>query len=342
MFGAITKSGPQQRPYPKDNVMRHPFDSLNPDLIMDAVESLGYRCDCRIFPLNSYENRVYRVGIEDEEPLIAKFYRPERWSNEQLQEEHNFCFELQEEELPVLAPLQIGTQSLHRYDTFTFCLYPLQGGYAPEFSRPETLAALGRLIARLHNVGRRTPYRHRPILDIDSFGTTSVEFLLESGLIPATYEQAYASLTRDLLDLIKQAFARVASSQLRVHGDCHVGNFLERDGSFFLVDFDDSRMSYAVQDLWMFLSGETNQQRQQLETLLEGYATFADFNPAELQLIEPLRTLRILHYAAWLARRRNDPAFERIFTWYGSDQYWGEHILELREQFSALQEPAHF
>ncbi len=316
----------------------HPFDSLNPELIMDAVESLGFHCDCRIFPLNSYENRVYRVGVEDGEPLIVKFYRPERWSLEQLQEEHDFCFELQEEELPVLAPLRIEGQSLHRFNRFVFAVFALQGGHAPEFSRPETLKALGRLISRLHNVGRRSPYQHRPTLDVVSFGHTSVEFLLNSDLIPEIYRQAYESLSRGLLVVLEQRFSATRSTPLRVHGDCHVGNFLERDNSYFLVDFDDSRMSYAVQDLWMFLSGDTAQQQQQLEPLLEGYHTFADFNPAELQLIEVLRSLRIIHYAAWLGRRNDDPAFTRYFPWFGTPQYWGEHILELREQYAALNE----
>lgn len=318
--------------------MSHPFDSLNPDLIMDAVESLGFKCDCRIFPLNSYENRVYRVGIEDGQPLIAKFYRPKRWNIKQLQEEHDFCFELQQEELPILAPLQINGQSLHQYRKFAFTLFPLQGGYAPEFSRPETLKALGRLIARLHNIGRKRPYLHRPTLDVASFGTSAVEFLLNSGQIPDTYRQAYESLTSDLLALLEQRFNSISSTPLRVHGDCHVGNFLERESSYYLVDFDDSRMSYAIQDLWMFLSGDNMQQQQQLEPLLEGYHTFADFNPGELQLIEAFRSLRIIHYAAWLGRRNDDPAFARYFPWYGTPQYWGQHILELREQYSLLNE----
>jgi Ser/Thr protein kinase RdoA (MazF antagonist) len=318
--------------------MSHPFDSLNPDLIMDAVESLGFRCDCRIFPLNSYENRVYRVGVEEGEPLIAKFYRPQRWNLKQLQEEQDFCFELQAEELPILAPLKIEGLSLHKFKGFTFSLFPLQGGYAPEFSRPETLKALGRLVARMHNVGRRSAYQHRPTLDVHSFGHRSAEFMLGSELIPDTYRQAYASLIRDLLAAVEQKFALIRSTPLRVHGDCHVGNFLERSERFYLVDFDDSRMSYAIQDLWMFLSGDSQVQQQQLEALLEGYQTFADFNPAELQLIEAYRSLRIIHYAAWLARRRDDPAFQRYFPWFGTPQYWGEHILELREQYAALNE----
>lgn len=318
--------------------MSHPFDSLNPDMIMDAVESLGFRCDCRIFALNSYENRVYRVGVEDQEPLIVKFYRPERWSIEQLQEEHDFCRELEEEELPILAPLMIDGQSLHRFKGFIFTLFSLQGGYAPEFSRPDTLKSLGRLVSRLHNVGRRQAYQHRPVLDIRSFGQESVDFLLESEQIPSAYLESYRSLTSDLLATLDQRFAAISAPRLRVHGDCHVGNFLCRDERYYLVDFDDSRMSYAIQDLWMFLSGDAIQQQQQLEPLLEGYQTFADFNPAELQLIEPLRSLRILHYAAWLGRRQDDPAFVRYFPWFGTPQYWGEHILELREQYAALNE----
>ncbi len=318
--------------------MSHPFDILNPDLIMDAVESLGFQCDCRIFPLNSYENRVYRVGIEDQEPLIVKFYRPERWSIEQLQEEHDFCWELEEEELPVLAPLKVKGQSLHHFKGFTFTVFTLQGGHAPEFSQPDTLKALGRLVSRLHNVGRRQAYRHRPTLDVSSFGQSSVDFMLGSGLIPEVYLESYQSLTRDLLPALEQRFALTSATHLRVHGDCHVGNFLCRENLYYLVDFDDSRMSYAIQDLWMFLSGDAPQQQQQLKPLLEGYQTFADFNPQELQLIEPLRTLRILHYAAWLGRRQDDPAFQRYFPWFGTPQYWGEHILELREQYAALNE----
>jgi len=318
--------------------MSHPFDGLNPDLIMDAVETLGFRCDCRIFPLNSYENRVYRVGVENGKPLIAKFYRPDRWNLKQLQEEHDFCFELQAEELPILAPLQIEGKSLHKFKGYTFSLFPLQGGYAPEFSRPDTLKTLGRLVARLHNVGQRRRYKHRPTLDVVTFGQNSADFMLQSGQIPETYRQPYESLIRDLLAAVAEKFALISSTPLRVHGDCHVGNFLERDAHLYLVDFDDSRMCYAIQDLWMFLSGDAIQQQQQLEPLLEGYRTFADFNPAELQLIEAYRSLRIIHYAAWLARRQDDPAFQRYFPWFGTAQFWGEHILELREQYAALQE----
>lgn len=318
--------------------MSHPFSSLNPDLIMDAVESLGFDCDCRIFALNSYENRVYRVGIDNQPPLIVKFYRPRRWTAAQIQEEHDFCHELQAEELPVPAPLIVQQRSLHHFHGFNFAIFPLQGGYAPEFSRPQTLQALGRLLARVHNVGRRTPFRKRPTLDLTSFGRQSVEFLLASGLIPAPYVEAYQSLSRDLLQALEEFFSRVQTPQLRVHGDCHVGNILCREAQFFLVDFDDARMSHAIQDLWMFLAGDANQRQQQLAALLEGYQTFGDFNPTELQLIEPLRSLRILHYAAWLGHRQDDPAFAQYFPWFGSAQYWGEHILELREQYAALSE----
>jgi len=316
--------------------MSHSFASLNPDFIMDAVESLGFQCDCRIFALNSYENRVYRVGVEAQPPLIVKFYRPKRWTPAQLQEEHDFCHALSAEELPVLAPLILQERSLHYFRGFHFALFPLQGGYAPEFSQPQTLQALGRLLARVHNVGRRSPFRKRPALNLQTFGRQSVDFLLASGLIPAAYFDAYQSLTRDLLQALDDCFSRLTTPPLRVHGDCHGGNILCREQQFFLVDFDDARMSHAIQDLWMFLSGDATQRQQQLLALLEGYQTFGDFNSAELQLIEPLRSLRILHYAAWLGRRQDDPAFARFFPWFGSAQYWGEHILELREQYAAL------
>jgi Ser/Thr protein kinase RdoA (MazF antagonist) len=316
--------------------MSHPFASLKPDFIMDAVESLGFHCDCRIFALNSYENRVYRVGIEDQPPVIVKFYRPKRWTPAQIQEEHEFCHELQAEEIPVPAPLILHQRSLHYFHGFHFAIFPLQGGYAPEFSQPQTLQALGRLLARVHNVGRRAPFRHRPTLDLQTFGRQSVDFLLASELIPVSYREAYESLTRDLLQALEECFSRPQATLLRVHGDCHVGNILCREQQFFLVDFDDARMSHAIQDLWMFLAGDAAQRQQQLLALLEGYQTFGDFNPLELQLIEPLRSLRILHYAAWLGRRQDDPAFGRYFPWFGSAQYWGEHILELREQYAAL------
>ena len=317
------------------------FDQLTPDFLMDAVESQGFRCDCRILTLNSYENRVYQIGIEDQDPLIAKFYRPERWSAEQIQEEHDFTRELAAQELPVVAPLSDNDgRTLRYYQGFRFSLSPCQGGYAPELDNLEHLLIIGRLLARIHALGASRPFTARPKLDSVHFGYDCVRFISDI-FIPTEYRESYQALTRDLLQLIDERFARVDHvTNIRVHGDCHSGNMLWRDGAPHFVDFDDSRMAPAIQDLWMLLSGSEDQQRLQFDKIIEGYHQFYDFNFSELQLIEPLRTLRMIHYSAWLARRWEDPAFPRTFPWFNTLQYWGEHILELREQMSALQEPA--
>ncbi|MFK5926100.1 MAG: serine/threonine protein kinase [Desulfuromusa sp.] len=318
----------------------HPFDQLTPDFIMDAVESQGYRCDYRILTLNSYENRVYQIGIEDHEPLIAKFYRPERWTDLQILEEHDFTLALAAQELPVVPPLvNKNNETLHQYEGFRFSLSPCKGGHSPELDNLEHLLIIGRLLSRIHLLGASRPFKERPALDSRSFGHESVNFIIEK-FIPPEYRESYQTLTHDLLQRIDECFSRLQSVQnIRVHGDCHNGNMLWRDGAPHFVDFDDARMAPAIQDLWMLLSGSEEQQRRQLDKIMTGYYQFYDFNPAELQLIEPLRTLRMLHHSAWLARRWDDPAFPRTFPWFNSMQYWGEHILELREQLAALQEP---
>ena len=319
----------------------HPFDQLIPSFIMDAIESQGFQCDCRIFALNSYENRVYQVGIEDDEPLIAKFYRPQRWSDQQIIEEHLFTQELAEQELPVVAPwLNAAGESLFNYQDFRFALYPRKGGHAPELDNLEHLKIIGRLLSRSRLLGARRPVCERPRLDSQTFGHQNVTLIGEK-FIPADYRESYQSLTRDLLRMIDERFVQLADVRyLRAHGDRHNGNMLWRDGAPNFVDFDDARMAPAIQDLWMLLSGEEAQQKRQLEKILEGYHEFNDFDFRELQLIEPLRTLRIINYSAWLATRWDDPAFPRTFPWFNTLQYWGEHILELREQMSALMEPA--
>jgi len=319
---------------------KHPFDKLTPDFIMDAVESQGYHCDCRILTLNSYENRVYRVGIEDHPPLIVKFYRPKRWTDAQILEEHDFTRELAAHELPVVAPLCNGDKkTLHRYHGFRFSLSSCKGGHSPELDNLEHLLIIGRLLGRIHAIGAGQRFRRRPTLNNQNFGHESVTFISEN-FIPIEYREPYQTLTRDLLQKIDESFSQFGSlSLLRVHGDCHNGNMLWRDGAPHFVDFDDARMAPAIQDLWMLLSGPEDQQRRQLDKVLTGYHQFYDFNMVELHLIESLRTLRMLHYSAWLARRWDDPAFPRTFPWFNSMQYWGEHILELREQLAALQEP---
>jgi Ser/Thr protein kinase RdoA (MazF antagonist) len=318
----------------------HPFQNLTPGFIMDAVESQGFRCDCRTSPLNSYENRVYQVGLEEGEPLIAKFYRPGRWSNGQIIEEHRFCIELSEHELPVVAPwVNSAGETLFHHDGFRFALYPRQGGRAPEFDNLDNLPILGRMLGRIHCIGSVRPFARRPTLDCRSFGHESVELILER-FIPEEYRASYTAVTGQLLQEIDAITAEVQSLRyLRAHGDCHAGNILWRDGAPHFVDFDDARMAPAVQDLWMMLSGERERQTAQLAALIEGYSEFHDFNPAELRLIEPLRALRMLHYSAWLARRWEDPIFPVTFPWFNTIRYWGEHILELREQLAALAEP---
>ena len=317
----------------------HPFETLTPSFILDAVESHGYWSDGRSFPLNSYENRVYQVGIEGSEPLIAKFYRPGRWTDEQILEEHELCFELVEKELPVVAPMVKDGVSLFHSGDFRFALYPRKGGHAPELDNPDNLFILGRLLGRMHLVGAVKPFEHRPQVDVQSYGHDSVAFVSEH-FIPAELKLSYDSLTRDILQLIEEIVARVGDvRQIRVHGDCHGGNMLWRDDAPHFVDFDDSRMAPAIQDIWMLLSGGRSEQLAQISEIIEGYNEFNDFQLKELQLVEVMRTLRMLHYSAWLARRWEDPAFPHSFTWFNTVRYWSEHILELREQFAALQEP---
>lgn len=319
---------------------QHPFESLTPDFIMDAVENLGYVCDCRIFPLNSFENRVYQIGIQDEAPLIGKFYRPGRWSDAQIVEEHRFALTLTDHELPVVAPLVDNRgESLFHYKDFRFALYPRQGGHAPEFDNLDNLLIMGRLLGRLHAIGASRPFRHRPLLDIESFGRDSVELISEQ-FIPAEYKANYDILARDLLQGVEALFSDAGGTAfIRIHGDCHAGNILWRNDAPHLVDLDDARMAPAVQDIWMMLSGDRARQTAQISEIIEGYDGFYTFDPRELRLIEALRSLRILHHTAWLARRWGDPTFPRHFPWFNTPSYWDEHILQIREQIAALREP---
>ncbi|WP_271273888.1 serine/threonine protein kinase [Aliamphritea hakodatensis] len=319
----------------------HPFETLTPSFIMDAVESLGYLCDGRNLALNSYENRVYQVGIEDQVPVIVKFYRPERWSREQILEEHRYSYELAEHELPVVAPTRNDNgDSLFEYGPFMMSVFERKGGRGPELDDLDNLFTMGRLLGRMHLIGASKPYQHRPSINPQTFGHESVE-LISNHFIPAELKLAYDSLTADLLPLIDKAFANAGDiTQIRVHGDCHGGNLLWRDDAPHFVDFDDSRMAPAIQDIWMLLSGDTDRQRRQLAEIVDGYNEFYDFRPRELALIEPLRTLRMMYYSAWLARRWEDPAFPHSFPWFNTVRYWSDHILELREQLAALQAPA--
>jgi Ser/Thr protein kinase RdoA (MazF antagonist) len=320
-------------------VNKHPYDRLTPDLVIDAVESAGFLSDARLLALNSYENRVYQVGIEEGEPLIAKFYRPDRWSDEQILEEHRFSLELQAAEISVVAPLEDeGGETLHRYEDFRFALFPRRGGYPPELDNFDNLLVLGRTLGRIHAVGRSKAFQFRQPLSVERMLAASREFLLE-GFIPRELLPAYESLTADLLAGVGSIYREIGDGdQIRVHGDCHVGNILWRDETAHFVDLDDCCTAPAVQDLWMFLSGDDHYRQLQLSELVEGYSEFCDFDPRQLRWVEALRTMRLVHYAAWLARRWEDPAFPRSFTWFNTERYWAEHILELREQLAALQE----
>lgn len=318
--------------------MSHPFDTLSPDVVIDAVESLGYLSDARILALNSYENRVYQVGIEDEQPLIAKFYRPQRWTDAAIREEHTFSFELVEHEVPVVAPLSRDGETLFEHAGFRFALFPRRGGRAPEPGNLEQLYRLGQLLGRLHAIGASRPFEHRETLDVQSFGHASLDTLLSGGFIPKSLLPAYESVARDLIQKLDTLFNSVNYTTIRVHGDCHPGNLLYRDETFHMVDLDDCRMAPAVQDLWMMLAGDRQERLSQLSELMDGYQEFHDFAPRELALIEGLRSLRLLQYSAWLARRWDDPAFPKSFSFFGTERYWGDQVLMLREQLSALDE----
>ena len=317
--------------------LSHPYDSLTPDRVIEAVESLGYLCDARLLALNSYENRVYQVGLEEQEPVIAKFYRPQRWSSEQILEEHAFSHELQQADISVVAPLAADDgETLHSHGRFQFALFRRQGGHPPELDNYYNLLVLGRTLGRIHMVGAASPFAHRRELSIQRMVVDSYQFLSEH-FVPAELEVAYVSLSEDLLIRITECYQPAHS--IRVHGDCHVGNILWRDDTAHFVDLDDCCTAPAVQDFWMFLSGDRQQQMLQLSEFVQGYQEFCDFRAGELRLIEALRTMRIMHYAAWLGRRWDDPAFPRSFTWFNDARYWADHILELREQLAAFDEP---
>ena len=316
----------------------HPFDRLQPDLILDAVEALGFHADGRLLALNSFENRVYQVGIEGEPPLITKFYRPGRWTDAAILEEHAFTHELAEAELPAVPPLRLDGRTLHHHDRFRFSLFPRRGGRLIEIDDADHRRWIGRLLGRLHAIGALRRFEHRPRLSVQEFGEDPASFLLEHRLLPPHVEAAYESLSRDLLQAIGECLDGVAPATLRIHGDCHAGNILWTDAGPHFVDFDDARMGPAVQDLWMLLSGERGNQERQLAEVLEGYEQFRSFDYTELALIEPLRTLRLMHYEAWVARRWDDPAFPPAFPWFASPRHWEDHILALREQLALLHE----
>lgn len=317
------------------------FRELGPDAILDAVEHNGFVTDGRMLALNSYENRVYQIGLDDAEPVVAKFYRPGRWTDEQILEEHEFAAELVANEIPVVPPMQNEDGiTLHRHGPYRFSLFERRGGRAPELDDPAHLEILGRFLGRIHAVGAAKGFSHRPALTIETFGYDSMRFLLEEKLVPMEVEQSYQNIAEELLKAINTKFEDAGDvPTIRTHGDMHVGNVLWRGESPHIVDLDDARMAPAMQDLWLLLSGDRPYQTQCLAQVMDGYTDFADFDPRELHLLEPLRALRLMYHAAWIARRWDDPAFPSAFPWFNTRSYWDEHILALHEQLAMMDEP---
>ena len=331
------------------SVSTAPYAALTPECLLDAIETTGLRCDGRLSTLNSYEDRVYQVWLADHEggeSVVAKFYRPKRWSRAAILEEHAFALELADAELPIVAPMMLKGRTLHEHAGFLFALTPRQGGRTPEFEDGETLRWLGRFIARIHAIGALNEFRHRPAIGWEEFGEAPVDYLLDHDFMPGDLRVAYESTVRDVLKRVKHRWRQCEAGRgfdtLRLHGDCHAGNILWTDGKPggpHFVDLDDARMGPAVQDIWMWLGGDRETRQRQLAAIIAGYREFFDFNPVELALIEPLRTLRMVHYAGWLARRWDDPAFPQSFPFFNTQRYWQDHILALREQAAALDEP---
>ncbi|TVO58717.1 serine/threonine protein kinase [Denitromonas halophila] len=317
-----------------------PFATLTPEHLLDALEALGLDCDGSVLALNSYENRVFQVGIYDKPPVIAKFYRPERWSDAAIGEEHRFLAELAEREIPVVAPLTINGNTLNTAGGFRIAIFPRRSGRAPELEDEDVLRWMGRFMARIHAVGAMRPFEHRPAINVQTYGFDARDAVLATPYLPMELETSWRSVVDQALEGVQRCFDRAGPvAQIRLHGDCHGGNVLwTPDGPHF-VDFDDARSGPAMQDLWMLLSGEPDQQRRQFDVVLEGYRQFHDFNPAERHLAEALRTLRLIHYAAWIAQRWHDPAFPHAFSWFDSPRYWQDHILNLREQIALMDEP---
>ncbi len=321
-----------------------PFADLTPDCVLDALYSVGLQCDGRLLALNSYENRVYQIGIEDSSPLVAKFYRPGRWSDAALLEEHAFVAELAAQEIPVVPALVLDGKTLNQFGGYRFAVFPRQSGRPPELDDPNTLEWMGRFIGRIHALGALKPFVARPMLDVVSFGEQARDYLLEHRFIPDDLLAAWHSVVDQALGRVRHCYERAGAVRvLRLHSDCHMGNVLwtedaKNSGPHF-VDFDDARMGPAVQDLWMLLSGNHAEMNLQLSYVLEGYRDFFDFDPRELHLVEALRTLRLIHYSAWIAQRWNDPAFPAAFPWFNTQRYWQDRILELREQIALMDEP---
>jgi Ser/Thr protein kinase RdoA (MazF antagonist) len=317
-----------------------PYAELSPEAVLDALEALKFRCDGRVLALNSYENRVYQIGIEDSEPVVAKFYRPGRWSDAAIREEHAFSAELQGREIPVVAPLLIEGSALHFHRGFRYAVFPRRGGRWPELGTADERQWVGRFLGRIHAVGRNTPFQARAELSVSELGLKARDFVLEGDFMPDYLMAKYADLTDALLEEVETRTYHWRGAALgRILGDCHRGNILWTDAGPHFVDLDDCVTGPAIQDLWMLLAGSRAEMAAQLGDVLEGYEQFLPFNRREVPLIEPLRALRMIHYSAWLARRWSDPAFPKAFPWFAEPRYWEEHYRALEDQLAAVLEP---
>lgn len=314
---------------------KKPYENLDPDLILSAIESVGFACNGSLIALNSYENRVYQIGIEDADPIIAKFYRPNRWSDAAILEEHAFALELVEHEIPIVAPLQTDAGTLVTYNNYRFALFPRRGGRPLELDNLDHLEWMGRFLGRLHAVGATKKFEHRITLNVQTYGYQPYQFLLDNHFIPDTAKHNYCAVMDTILQSIEQIYQLVEPITLiRLHGDCHAGNVLWNNGPLF-VDLDDCLQGPAIQDLWMLTSGQDI--KEQLDRILDGYEEFFEFNYQELKLIEVMRTLRMIHYSGWLAKRWDDPAFPLNFPWFNTPRYWDEQLHVLREQATKLE-----
>jgi Ser/Thr protein kinase RdoA (MazF antagonist) len=317
-----------------------PYTHLSPEIVLDAIEALEFRCDGRVLALNSYENRVYQIGLEEGEPLVAKFYRPDRWSDAAIREEHAFAGELQAQEIPVVAPLLPGGESLHVHHGFRYAVFPRRGGRWPELGNSEEREWVGRFLGRIHAVGRAAAFRERISLSMHELGRDARDFVLDGDWMPDYLATKYADMTDELLEAVEARAQNWGGARLgRILGDCHRGNILWTDLGPHFVDLDDCLTGPAIQDLWMLLSGGNAEMRTELHDLVKGYEQFLPFDRREIALIEPLRALRMIHYSAWLARRWHDPAFPKAFPWFAEPRYWEQHYRSLEEQLAAVLEP---
>ena len=323
----------------------HPYEQLTPVVVLDALSSVGLHGDGRLLGLSSYENRVYQVQLEDayegNESVVAKFYRPGRWSEAQILEEHSFAAELMAAEIPAVGPLVLGGKTLNQHAGFSFSVSPRRGGRRPELDDVEVLEWIGRFLARIHTVGAARSFAARPALDVQTFAIEPRDWLLAHDAVPLDVQGPWLKRCNEAIELISGALRDTQVRRIRLHGDCHPGNILwTPDRGPHFVDLDDACTGPAVQDLWMLLSGERRERTQQLGALLDGYEQFREFDRSELALVEPLRTLRLIHYSAWLARRWDDPAFPPTFPWFGSSDYWQGQVQMLEEQIEAMAEPS--